>query len=299
VTAAQTPAFSRREHFARTNSTNDVVGQWLADGEPEICVATADVQTAGRGRDGRTWESSAGTSLLASLGFRPVWLAPEHVWRLAAVVALAMAEAAEDLAGLAPGAIRLKWPNDLVIESAPETARPATDDKAEPAATSSVRKIAGVLGETVGLGTDDARAVIGIGMNVDWRREDFPPDLAAAMTSLRDASGGRAVDRADLLAAFLDRVETGVADLREAQFAASDWSDRQITSGRVIDLVAPDERRVTVRGLGVDPVSGGLVVEEEGRERVVHSGEVFHVRLAPAEPLRDRSVARAPAEVGV
>jgi BirA family biotin operon repressor/biotin-[acetyl-CoA-carboxylase] ligase len=228
-----------------------------------------------------------------------VWLAPEHVWRLAAVVALAMADAAENLGGLASGAIRLKWPNDLVIGSSTETDRRITDHNAQRARTPSVRKIAGVLGETVGLGTDDARAVIGIGMNVDWRREDFPPDLAPAMTSLRDASGGRAVDRDELLAAFLDRVETGVADLRSAQFAATDWTDRQITTGRLIDLVGPDERRVTVRGLGVDPVSGGLVVEEDGRERTVHSGEVFHVRLAAANSVGDSTPAKTPAEVGV
>ena len=62
--------------------------------------------------------------LLLSLGFRPTWLAPGHAWRLAAVVSLAMADAAEDVAGLRDRAVRLKWPNDLVIEAdAPEERR--------------------------------------------------------------------------------------------------------------------------------------------------------------------------------
>ena len=75
-------------------------------------------------------------ALLLSLGFRPTWLAPDRVWRLAAIVSLAMAEAAEAVAGLPDGAIRLKWPNDLVVE---RTGR-------------GVRKLGGVLGETDGPG---------------------------------------------------------------------------------------------------------------------------------------------------
>ena len=75
---------------------------WLADGTPEVCLAVADEQSAGRGRSGRTWVAPPGAALLLSLGFRPDWLAPELVWRLAATVSLAMAEAAEEAAGLPP-----------------------------------------------------------------------------------------------------------------------------------------------------------------------------------------------------
>ena len=153
------PFRSRQEHFARVGSTNDVVAAWLEAGVPEVCLATADEQTAGRGRDGRSWSAPAGTSLLLSLGFRPTWLAAEAVWRLAAVTSLAMAEAAEAAAGLADGSVRLKWPNDLVVETP---------------TNGGVRKLAGVLGETAGLGSDDPRAVVGLGINVDWSRERVP-----------------------------------------------------------------------------------------------------------------------------
>ncbi len=86
---------ARQERFAVVGSTNDVVRDWLAAGTPEVCLAVADEQTAGRGREGRTWVAPAGGALLLSLGFRPTWLAPERVWRLAATASLAMAEAAE------------------------------------------------------------------------------------------------------------------------------------------------------------------------------------------------------------
>ena len=116
MSAGTSPAFSRVERYDRIGSTNDVVRDWLAAGVPEICLAVAGEQSAGRGRNGRTWTAPAGAALLCSLGFRPTWIAPERAWRIAATVALAMSDAAEEVAGLPVGAVRLKWPNDLVIE---------------------------------------------------------------------------------------------------------------------------------------------------------------------------------------
>src|SRR5512143_3967687 len=174
---------ARQERFDAVGSTNDVVRAWLAEGTPEVCLAIADEQTAGRGRAGRSWIAPKGRALLLSLGFRPVWLAPERTWRLAAVIALAMADAAEEVAGLADGAIRLKWPNDLVVEDG------AGGSDSAPSAV--IRKLGGLLGETDGLGTADPRAVIGLGINADWPAADFPAELADSMTSLREASHGR------------------------------------------------------------------------------------------------------------
>src|SRR4051794_26207259 len=108
--------YSRVERFAAIGSTNDVVREWLAQGVDEVCVAVADEQTGGRGRHGRAWQAPSGAALLLTAGFRPRWLAPDRSWRLAATVALAMADAGEDAAGLPVGSIRLKWPNDLVVE---------------------------------------------------------------------------------------------------------------------------------------------------------------------------------------
>jgi BirA family biotin operon repressor/biotin-[acetyl-CoA-carboxylase] ligase len=262
-----TPPFvSRQERFAVVGSTNDIVRGWLADGTPEVCLAVADEQTAGRGRNGRTWEAPPGAALLLSLGFRPAWLAPEQVWRLAATVSLAMADAAEEVAGLPDRAITLKWPNDLYA---------AVDD--EP------RKVAGVLGETDGLGGPDPRAVIGIGVNADWTADAFPPELAGTMTSLREASHGRPIDLAMLLDAFLSRLEVRIEALRGGRFDVADWTERQLTTGHDVELEQPGGTRTRHRALGVDVRSGGLVVEDpeaDAGERIVHVGEIRRVRLA-------------------
>ena len=265
-----TPLLARQERFDRVASTNDLVRAWLAEGTPEVCLAVADEQTAGRGRAGRTWLAPRGAALLLSLGFRPTWLDPERVWRLAAITALAMADAAEEVAGLADRAIRLKWPNDLVVEL----------DGA--AGDGGVRKLAGLLGETDGLGTPDPRVVVGLGINADWAPADFPAELAGSMTSLTEASHGRPIDLALLLDAFLGRVEARVEALRGGRFDVADWQDRQLTTGRTIRLERPDGAE-TVRAIGVDVASGALIVEDAaatGGERQVIVGEISHVRLA-------------------
>ena len=260
------PSISRLERFDVVGSTNDVVRRWLADGTPEVCVAIADEQTAGHGRDGRAWLAPPGSALLLSLGFRPVWLAADRLWRLAAVVSLAMAEAGEAMTGVAGGTIGLKWPNDLVVD---------TPD--------GVHKLGGVLGETDGLGSDDPRAVIGIGVNGDWARDRFPDQLADGMTSLRELAD-HPIDHDRLLSTFLDRLGPRLEALRQGRFDGAGWSERQVTTGREVDVVDADGERTTVRGTGVDVDTGALLVDG----RPVFVGEVAHVRLHASVATRAR-----------
>ena len=278
------PAIRRQERFASVGSTNDVVRGWLAAGEPEICLAVADEQTAGRGRSGRTWTAPRGAGLLLSLGFRPAWLDPDRAWRLAATISLAMADAAEEVAGLPDRCVRLKWPNDLVIatDSAGRALDPLAAADAGGAAT--VRKLGGVLGESDGLGTDDARVVVGIGLNADWPAELFPAELAGSMTSLREASGGRPSDLVALLDAFTSRVETRIEALAGGRFDVADWVDRQVTTGRTVEIILPDGSAETTTARGVDGASGALRVAaptaaDPDAERQLLVGEIRHVRL--------------------
>ena len=254
---------ARQQRFDVVGSTTDVVRGWLADGTPEVCLASADEQTSGRGREGRAWTAPRGHALLLSLGFRPTWLPPDRVWRLAAIASVAMAEAAEPMAGTVPGSIRLKWPNDLVVED-----------------RGGIRKLAGVLGETDGLGTTDPWAVVGIGINVDWPPAAFPPDLADSMTSLR-AIGDRPIETQELLEAFLGSLEPRFLALRAGRFDAGEWEDRQVTTGRDIELIGADSAGSPFRATGVDHETGALLIQDEdGRTRSVVVGEIRHVRLA-------------------
>ena len=278
VTAKRSAFLSRRERFRSVPSTNDIVRSRLAEGADEVCLAVADEQTAGRGRSGRTWVAPSGAALLLSLGFRPSYLAPDRAWRLSAVVALAMIDAAEDLAGLPIGMLKLKWPNDIVIEA------PAGEGQG-----GGLRKVAGILGEGGGAGTTDPVAVIGIGTNVDWPRDQFPPELADSMSSLLEASRGRPVSADALLEAFLSHLEPRVLGLRDGHFDVAGWHDRQATTGKVVRIDMPDGSSEVVRAVGVDGATGALLVgdveETAGSvERELLAGEVTHVRLAAAGP---------------
>jgi BirA family biotin operon repressor/biotin-[acetyl-CoA-carboxylase] ligase len=272
VTGPGAPAFvSRIERFARVDSTQRVVRDWLDAGVPEVAVAVADEQSDGRGRSGRTWSAPAGAALLVSAGFRPRWLAPRHAWRIAAIAALAMLDAAEEAAGLREGTLALKWPNDLVAD----------------ARDGHLVKVAGVLGESVVGATGLDAVVVGIGVNADWAERDFPPGLAASMTSLGVLSGGRPIDREALLDGWLARLEPRTEALRAGRFDAGGWSARQRTTGHRVE-VETGGRTIEGEAQGVDPESGALLVAigPDGTARAVETGEVVRCRIV--EPARRR-----------
>jgi BirA family biotin operon repressor/biotin-[acetyl-CoA-carboxylase] ligase len=258
------PAFpARLERFGTVDSTQTIVRDWLATGVPDPCIAVAEEQRAGRGRHGRSWIAPPGTGLLLSCGFRPTWLAPRHGWRLGAMVALAMLDAAEEAAGLRETLLGLKWPNDLVA-SVPD---------------GSLRKVGGVLGETTTEGDRLASVVIGIGVNVEWAAQDFPPDLAGTMTSLSALGGGRPVDREALLAAFLDRLEPRLEALAAGHFDAAGWTGRQRTTDRLL-RVQVGRREIDGTGDGVDPESGALLLRTADGLLSIDAGEVIRCRTA-------------------
>ena len=198
-----TPFLARHERFERVGSTNDVVREWLAAGTPEVCLAVADEQTAGRGREGRRWLAPPGAALLR------VARVPTRLARARRHVAAGRDRVGRHGRGRRARRRAARRHDPAQVAQRPRPRRPAAR----------IRKIAGVLGETDGLGTRDPRAVIGIGVNTDWAAADFPPDLAASMTSLREAAGGRPVDSGRLLDAFLERLEPSVEALRAGDFA--------------------------------------------------------------------------------
>jgi BirA family biotin operon repressor/biotin-[acetyl-CoA-carboxylase] ligase len=238
-----------------------VVRQWLDAGTPEVAIAVAGHQSAGRGRQGREWQAPPGAALLLSIAFRPPSLAVRHAWRLAATVSLAMLDAAEEAAGLKDDTLWLKWPNDIVAD--------APDGR--------LVKVAGVLGESTVEGERVDTAVIGIGVNADWAAADFPRHLAPSMSSLREVAGGRPVERAALLESFLARLEPRYEALTAGMFDAGGWSRRQRTTARQVEVDAGD--RLVGKAIGVDPESGALLLEIDGRRRHVDSGEVVRCRI--------------------
>jgi len=142
-------------HFTRTDSTNSRARELAAAGAPHGTVVTASEQTAGRGRQGRTWTAPPNKALLYSAIVRP--LEERHVM-LPLAVPLAVCEAAEDLN---PGlTCKVKWPNDIHVEG---------------------QKLSGVLIEAR---PQDGWAVVGVGVNISIEEDEFPPELRDTATSI-------------------------------------------------------------------------------------------------------------------
>ena len=160
------------EHVGSTPSTQLL----LAPDAPEGALVVAEEQTAGRGRLGRSWFAPAGTSLLCSLQLRPD-TPTERLPELTGVAARACADAIAALTGLEPA---LKFPNDVLVGG---------------------RKVAGILAEA-----RDGRVVLGVGINVNLPADELPEDVDRPATSLL-VETGRELDRAELLAELLERLE--------------------------------------------------------------------------------------------
>jgi BirA family biotin operon repressor/biotin-[acetyl-CoA-carboxylase] ligase len=206
----------------------------LGEGAAAVC----DVQTKGRGRLGRGWETPAGTAILCSILLEPP--AERAIAELSLVAGLAVAEAVETALGLA---VQLKWPNDVMVNR---------------------RKVAGVIAEAA-----NGRVVVGMGVNVNQTREQLPADAQTPPGSLYTTDGVRR-QRAPLLARLLCQLEGDYDVWREGGLDAlyEGLGARDFLRGRRIFVDGQ-----TGTGVGIDR-SGRLEVEIDGQRQFVESGEV-------------------------
>ena len=188
----------------------------------------------------------------------------DRAWRVGAEFALALADAAEDGAGLLIGGLALKWPNDLVLRNE------------EGGVTTGFRKVGGALMEGADLGTPDATLIIGIGLNVRGDPSWLDPALAATATSLELASG-RPVDREAIFEDTVARLGGRLAALRSGRFDVAGWRSRQLLEGWEVELDLGAEGLLAGRVAGYDGASGALILSVDGTERAIHAGDVTRV----------------------
>ena len=229
------------EHHARITSTQDRARE-LVDAGCGPMVVVADEQTAGRGRQGRTWSAPPGTSLLASWVFRPL---PSDPALFALLAGVAVARALEALG--VPGA-RLKWPNDVQLGG---------------------KKLAGTLGDAV-TAPDGGALVLGIGVNAGQSAADLG-ELAAMATSCRIE--GHEVDRLALLARITAQLDLLAASPDERRTALDEWRSRSSVLGREVEVRGAAG---SVRGLAREVAEdGALVLETASGDRRILAGEVL------------------------
>lgn len=253
-------------YFASASSTNTLAAGWAESSAPDLSLVIADEQTAGRGRQGRSWFTPAGAALAFSLILRaPLATSlrqpdPQAISNLVirhtALGALAVCDALESLYGLSA---QIKWPNDVLLER---------------------KKFCGILAEAHWHGSDLQAIILGIGVNV------FPASVPPENETIYPATciqqyTQATLERNVLLKEILTRTISWRTQLHQPEFIAA-WQNRLAFQGEWISLcldpATPSEAHLAGRMIGLD-AEGRLVIEDKsGAKSTIQYGEL---RLRP------------------
>jgi len=226
------------------DSTQRWANEAFQSGAKDGSVFIADHQTKGRGRSGRSWWSSPGTGLLMS------WLVqtrlrPEQMTTLTFHFGLAIARALEPWAG---SALRLKWPNDLLLND---------------------KKLGGILAEATPTNTAGGVAILGVGINLGQKRQDFPDELQDIGTSLSQNLKDTPPPRDEVIASVITELNAIRPDLEAGVVPVDAWLARAAWRGE--DVVIQQEgqaRHGVFHGIQND---GTLVLKGPNAETILIS----------------------------
>jgi len=222
-----TAHIGRLVHFFDELESTNTAALELAASEPDGFAVVADHQTAGRGQFGRVWHARPGSSLLMSVAIHP----PPELSRAVVLTALAGVAVGEAIFALSGLQARLKWPNDLLLSG---------------------KKVCGILIER-----HAETAVIGIGLNLSQKADEFAAAGLPEATSLLVAAGSPIEPRsaATTVIRCLDQ-EYGRLLGRERVAVEADWKWRVGLLGRHVSVELNDG--TTVGGRLVEMGFDGL-----------------------------------------
>jgi BirA family biotin operon repressor/biotin-[acetyl-CoA-carboxylase] ligase len=228
------------------DSTNTWAIKEALKGAEEGEVFLAEAQTQGKGRMGRKWFSPKGKNIYLSLILKPQ-MPPQRVPLLSLGASLALAYVLEKL-GLEP---ELKWPNDVLLRG---------------------KKVCGILSEAYAEADKVNFVVLGIGLNVNAKKEDFPEELRDSATSLLIETG-KEFSRNHLVKEILQELEGVYFLLKENPGEVlSKWCSYAKVEGKMVEVESFGE---LIEGVaeGIDEEGALLVKTERGIKRVV-AGDV-------------------------
>jgi BirA family biotin operon repressor/biotin-[acetyl-CoA-carboxylase] ligase len=234
------------------DSTQDEARRLAAQGAAHGHLVWAGTQTAGRGRLDRRWDSPVASGLWFSVVLRP-GLAVERMGALPLAVGAAVGSSLDTEA---PGRVRLKWPNDVLLDGG---------------------KLAGILVEGEVTAGVLEHAVAGVGVNLVRPPGGFPESIRSTAAALADATGMEH-GRVRILAAILGSVEAAYDELvaHGPGRSRGRWLELSDTIGREVIAHAGGEE---VHGRAVDlDNDGNLVLDVGGERRVIGFGEIEHLR---------------------
>ncbi|MEH7276011.1 biotin--[acetyl-CoA-carboxylase] ligase [Neobacillus vireti] len=224
-------------------STQKIAQRLAFEAAPEGTVIIAEEQVSGRGRMDRRWHSPKYTGIWMSLILRPNIPLPKAP-QLTLITAVAIVQAIEDLTGLIP---EIKWPNDILISG---------------------KKVTGILTELEAEADRINSVIIGIGINVNQTREDFPSDIEQIATSLLLEKGEK-VSRADLIKGIFTNLEKLYLLYLEEGFQPIKllWESYAISIGKKITARTLSH---SIIGIAKGITDDGVLMIEDGHGKIHH-----------------------------
>ena len=246
-------ALHRLEVVDSTGSTNaDLLARHRAGEDIDGAVLIAEHQSAGRGRNGRSWSTPPRSQIALSLGVGAAGLAPAGWGWLPLLTGVAVVDAVAATTGIEPG---LKWPNDILVGE---------------------RKLGGILAEVA---APDPVIVVGLGLNVSLRAEEVPDARATSLLML----GSTMTDRSALLGAILAEWTARIDRWRTSggvdPVLADDYRRRSVTLGTRVRAELPGGREIVGTATDLDEL-GQLQIDTGAQIVKVAAGDITHLRPA-------------------
>jgi len=251
----------RIHHLDETDSTNRVAADLAQEGAAHGTAVVAEAQTAGRGRLGRSFYSPPYSNLYTSIVLRPN-LDTSSAPTLLLAAGIGVAETVSCILGEGADP-EIKWPNDVLLGGL---------------------KTSGILMEIEAEENRVSHAILGIGVNLNVDRNEFPDEFRERATSLRSHSG-LSVNRADFtrqlfenLEDVLDEHERGGLEVLRPRF---DAHFRML--GRKITVAEVNGRTIEGIAAGIAP-NGALQLDRPSGERLeLLAGDVTICKDDPAK----------------
>lgn len=240
-------------YYDEIGSTNDEAFRLGLAGAPEGTALIANRQSAGKGRMQRVWHSPADSNIYTSIILRPQ-IDPARAPQISILAGVA---AADVLESYCPDRIKLKWPNDILING---------------------KKVCGILSQAKTTASEVDFIVLGIGINVNIRYGKFPKEISNLATSLAIETGGE-ISRPELIISLYEKLTKWYKQLLQDGFCKvkEKWLSLTPMIGEHVHVIFGEEA-VNGKAIGLDEDGSLILLTAENKEIKVSAGDATIVK---------------------